>query len=207
VTRRALPLAVRLAAVLAAAAPLCACPRRVPTVRETPLVDAGEGNRPWSAGTPAQRARIAAAIERLRTATPEEALEVDRRLAAEGEPAVPALLEALRGPDATSRGHAAYVLGAMKDRRTVPALAEAVADPVPVVRYEAAAALLELKDARGLPVLVDGLEDRDARLRAKCVEVLAEHTGLRLGFEPAGSLEERAAAVRRWRAWLARRGT
>jgi HEAT repeat protein len=168
-------------------------------------VDAGEGNRPWSAGTPAQRARIAAAIERWKTATPEEAVEIGRRLAAEGEPAVPALLEALRSPDAASRGHAAYVLGALKDRRTLPALAEAAADPVPVVRYEVGAALLELQDPRGFPVLIDGLEDRDARLRAKCIEVLAERTGQRLGFEPAGSLAERAAAVRRWRAWLSQR--
>jgi HEAT repeat protein len=170
-----------------------------------PVVDAGEGNRPWSAGTPAQRARIAAAIEGWKTASAAEAVEIGRALAAEGEPAVPPLLEALRAPHAPTRGHAAYVLGAMKDRRTVPALSAALSDPVPVVRYEVASALLELRDARGFAVLIDGLEDRDARLRAKCIEVLAERTGQRLGFEPAGSLEERAAAVRRWRAWLAQR--
>jgi HEAT repeat protein len=182
------------------------CPRRPAAPPASPIVDAGEGNRPWSAGSPAQRARIAAAIERWKTAPAEESVEIGRRLAAEGEPAVPALLDALRSSDATSRGHAAYVLGAMKDRRTLPALAAAAEDPVPVVRDEAAAALLELKDARGFAVLVGGLEDPDARLRAKCIEVLAERTGQRLGFEPTGALDERAAAVRRWRAWLAQRG-
>jgi hypothetical protein len=199
-----------LAAAAAAVLLLGGCPRPrgeapSPSPASPPVVPAAEGDRPWAQGSPAQRARIAAAIARWRTAGPEEAVEIGRRLAAEGEPAVPALLEALRSPDPTTRGHAAYVLGAVRDRRTLPAIAEASADPVPFVRYEAAGALLELKDARGFAVLVAGLEDPDARLRAKCVEVLAEHTHQRLGFEPTGSLDERAAAVRRWRAWLASR--
>ncbi len=94
----------------------------------------------------------------------------------------------------------------MKDRRTLPALSAATADPVPRVRYESAAALLELQDARGFAILVGGLSDADRRLWAKCADVLAERTGPRLGFDPLGPPDERAAAVRRWRAWLAQRG-
>jgi HEAT repeat protein len=165
-------------------------------------VDAGEGNRPYSGPSARQEERIRALIDRLAAARGEEALDVGREILAVGEPALPSLVAALESPEARLRGHAAYLLGFWKDRRTLPAIARASADPDPLVRYEAAAARLELSDPGGFPILVAGLEDPDARLRAKCADVLSEKTGQRLGFEPAGPPDERAAAIRRWRAWL-----
>jgi HEAT repeat protein len=192
--------------VVAAAAACAGCPsggrRPDPT---PPTVAAGEGDRPYYAGTEEERRRLEEMAAALATARDEKAVEVGRRILSRGEAAIPVLLDALKGASPAQRGAAAFLLGVAKDRRTLPALVEAVADPVPSVRYEAAGALLELGDARGLDVLVGGLEDADARLRAKCLEVLKEKTGLSFGFEADGPPDERAAAVRRWRAWLAAR--
>lgn len=136
-----------------------------------------------------------------------EFLELGRKILMYGDAAVPPLLAALTSDDPLVREHAAYLLGARKDRRTIDDLVLVTCDAVPRVRYEAAAALLAMKDPRGLEVLVSGLEDPDARLRSKSLEVLAEGTGQRFGFEADGDPVEREAAVRRWRAWLAQRDT
>jgi hypothetical protein len=170
-----------------------------------PEVPAGEGCRPWYAGTDDDRKFLEQATARLATARGEELLDLGRSILAKGEPAVPFLLDTLKSPSDQARGQAAYLLGARKDRRTIPALREATKDPVAVVRYEAAGALLEFSDPLGLEVLIDGLADPDARLRAKCLAVLAERTGQRFGFEADGSPDDRAAAIARWRAWMANR--
>ena len=200
-SREALPL---LAVALLS---LSACPRPEPRREgDRPcVVDAGEGNRPFFAGSDADRKLLEGWVDALGTAHGEALLKLGGQILSRGEAAVPPLLAALRSDNAQRRGQAAYLLGFTKDRRTVPALAEAANDPVPAVRYEVAGALLELRDPRGLPILVDGLEDSDARLRAKCIAVLAERTGQRFGFEADGAVEDRAAAVRRWRMWLAPR--
>ena len=193
---------------LVVAAGLAGCPAgRVRAGRETclPEVSAGEGCRPWYAGTEDDRRRIEEAVGRLATARGEELLDLGRAILSRGEAATPYLVEALKSKSDQARGQAAYLLGVRKDRRTIPALREAATDPAPVVRYEAAGALLELTDPAGLDVLIDGLSDPDPRLRAKCAAVLTEKTGQRFGFEADGTPEDRAAAVARWRAWAATR--
>jgi hypothetical protein len=204
---RALGLAI---GALVVAAALSGCPAGRPRGgRESPTclpeVPAGEGCRPWYAGTPEDRRVLEEAVARLATARGEALLDVGRTILARGEAATPFLVDALRSRSDQTRGQAAYLLGARKDRRTIPALLEASKDPVPTVRYEAAGALLELSEPAGLEVLVDGLSDPDPRLRAKCSAVLAEKTGRDFGFEADGTPEDRAAAVARWRAWLASR--
>lgn len=169
-------------------------------------VDAGQGNRPYFAGDAPTRDEIAAIVAELSLARGEKVIEVGMRLVGKGEPAVPALREALVAEDPALRANAAYLLGVLKDRRTVPDLRRAASDDADAtVRYEAAAALLELHDASGFAVLVGGLDDADARRRAKCIDVLAEKTRERFGYEPDGDPAERAAAIRRWRTWLAAR--
>jgi hypothetical protein len=187
---------------------LCGCPSgRVRRVPDAPLpeVSAGEGCRPWYAGTEDDRRRLEEAVGRLATARGEELLDLGRTILARGEAATPFLVDALKAKSDQTRGQAAYLLGVRKDRRTIVALRAAAADPVPLVRYEAAGALLELSDPAGFDVLVGGLADPDARLRAKCIAVLAEKTGERLGFEADGRPEDRDAAIARWRSWLANR--
>ena len=197
-----------MAALSAVALALAACRMADPsaTAGRPCLVDAGEGNRSWYAGSEADQRRLAAWIDALGTARGEDLLDLGRKILSRGEAAVPPLVVALRSENPERRGQAAYLLGWAQDRRILPALADATKDPVRAVRYEAAGALLELRDPRGLPVLVEGLEDPDARLRAKCLSVLAEKTGQRLGFEADGAPDDRAAAVRRWRLWLGQRG-
>ncbi len=169
-------------------------------------VDAGEGNRPYFAGDESTRDEITALVAELAAARGEKVIEVGMRLVGKGEPAVPALRAALIADDPALRANAAYLLGVLKDRRTVPDLRRASTDDVDTtVRYEAASALLELHDASGFAVLVGGLDDTDARRRAKCIDVLAEKTHERFGFEPDGDPAERAASIRRWKAWLAAR--
>lgn len=199
-TSRVLPILV-----LSLALTACVREGRQRTVSVPRTIPAGEGCRPYCAGPEDECRQIDKWVEELGTARGEALLEVGRRLLSRGEAAVPALVAALSSDDAQRRGQAAYLLGFAKDRRTVEPLVKATSDPVPAVRYEAAGALLEMRDPRGLPVLIDGLEDPDARLRAKCLAVLAERTGQRFGFEADGSVEDRAAAVRRWRAWLAQK--
>jgi hypothetical protein len=163
------------------------------------------GDRPYCTGGEGETRRLRALVDRLATASAADAIETGKAIVSRGEAAIPLLLEGLRGPEPRLRGASAYLLGVLKDRRTVPALETATADPVPSVRYEAAGALLEMQDPNGLSVLVDGLLDPDARLRAKCLDVLQEKTAQTFGFEADAAPDERAAAVRRWRAWLAAR--
>lgn len=170
-------------------------------------VDAGEGNRPFLAGTAARREAVDALVASLGRVRGPEFMELGRKILMYGDAAVPPLLAALKSDDPAVREHAAYLLGARRDRRTIEDLVLVTCDEVPRVRYEAATALLEMKDPRAFDVLVQGLDDPDARLRAKCLEVLAEATGQRFGFEADGDPADREAAVRRWRAWLAQRET
>jgi HEAT repeat protein len=189
--------------VVAAVLTGCTCGSRV-RPEDCTLQDAGPGNRPYSLGTESQRREIARDVASLATVTGPDLLAAGRRIVEHGEPSVPPLLEALRGPTPRVRSQAAYLLGALQDRRTIPDLLAATSDPEPTVRYEAAGALLELREPRGLAPLVDGLSDPDPRLRSKCIEVLAEKTGQRFGFAADGSPEDRAAAIARWREWTAR---
>lgn len=198
---------VRLAGLFALAGAALGSCRRVPSAAPIdPLcrVEAGEGDRPFFAGQAGTRDEIEALLVELAGAHGEKIVDVGMRLVAKGEPAVPALRRALAAPSPSLRANAAYFLGVLKDRRTIPDLARAAAeDEDHAVRFEAAGALLELGDPSGFPTLVDGLAEPDARRRAKCIDVLAEVTHERFGFEPDGDPSERAAAIRRWRAWLA----
>lgn len=170
---------------------------------ETPAPPPDRAFREGSAG---ERARVAEAVAALGSAEGDAFLAAVRQLVAAGDVAVPPLLEALASPSVRVRSHAAYVLGLAKDRRTIDALAAAATlDAASIVRGEAAASLLAMGDPRGLAPLVDALADPDPRLRVRAIDVLAEATGQRLGFEADGPPSERAAAVRRWRAWLAQR--
>ena len=171
-------------------------------------VDAGEGNRPYFVGGADVRAQVDALLVELAAARGEKIVEVGRRIVARGEPAVPALREALVSEDTALRSNAAYFLGVLKDRRTIPDLRRASTDDTDAaVRYEAAGALLEMGDPIGFAALVDGLSDVDARRRAKCIDVLAERTHERFGFEPDADPADRSAAIRRWRTWLEVRST
>ena len=187
---------------------LAACQgmRSKPQEAAPTTVDAGPGNRPWYAGTPAVQGQIRRLVEMAPQTTGAGRIELGRRIVSHGEPATPILVDALSDPDANMRGTAAWLLGFMKDPRTSNALARATSDEDKLVRYEASSALLQIGDPRGLQGVISGLSDEDPRLRQKCIAVLEAHTGETMGYRADDRPEERAAAVARWRAWACSRG-
>jgi hypothetical protein len=159
----------------------------------------------FHAGGDRTQERMRALAARVPDASPQERLEIGRRISAFGEPATPVLLEMLRDPNPDMRELAAWVLGFRDDRRVLPALVAASSDPVPTVALEAAAARLRLDDPGGIERIVAGLEDPDPRLRSRSALLLQRTTGTTFDFQADASPEERAAAVARWRDWLERR--
>ncbi|MBN1419378.1 MAG: HEAT repeat domain-containing protein [Planctomycetes bacterium] len=92
--------------------------------------------------------------------------------------------------------------------RAAPHLAEEacrnlLADPSPRVRAAALGTLGRNPDRSDLEFLLGGLEDPDPYVREVAIIGLERRRGDRLGFDPAGDPAERAAAVGRWRSWLA----
>lgn len=164
-------------------------------------VDAGEGNRPWYAGTPQVQEQIKRLVALAPNTTGAGRIELGRRIVAYGEPATPILVDALSDPNPDMRGQAAWLLGFLKDPRTANHLARAASDSDKLVRYEASSALLQIGDPRGLGGVIHGLSDPDPRVRAKCIAVLEAHTGETMGYRPDDRPTDRSAAIARWRAW------
>lgn len=122
-----------------------------------------------------------------------------------GEYAVPQLEAALIKPDHRTRSYAAYVLGEIGDTAVVPKLRESLGkEKNKLVRYEMASSLMTLGDWGQIGVLIDGLGEDSRLFRFKCFEVLKKNLNLTFGFDPAGAVKERTAAVRKWRAWWER---
>lgn len=198
-TSRALGLALLLAVALVATACQGGTQRKPDLPPNT--VDAGEGNRPWYAGTPKQQEQIRNLVALVPETKGAGRLELGRRIVAFGEPATPILVDALSDPSADMRGNAAWLLGFMKDPRTANSLARAASDEDKFVRYEASSALLQIGDPRGLNGVINGLADADPRVRQKCITMLEAHTGETMGFKADDRPAERNAAIARWRAW------
>lgn len=192
--------------------PLTACassPRGAALSRATGAgaPEAPEPDRPLAEGSPQVQARVAEAIVRLCGDDPDGVSQGLSELRGSGEPAVAALVVALRDPSPRVRARAAFALGTLGDRRAVePLAALAAADADATVRCDAGASLLDLNDPRGFAPLVDALDDADPRRRVRAIDALAAATGgARLGYAFDGPADERADAVARWRAFLAQR--
>jgi HEAT repeat protein len=171
-----------------------------PPPREEPA------QRAFSPGTPQQQQKVQEAIASFEREDLRERLEASSLLARIGEPALPALMEAVAShPSARTRGMAAYTLGFLRDHRALDPLARALRDPDQDVRLEAATALLRLSDDRGLAPLVAGLEDTDPRVRARSILVLQQFVGQSWGYAPDDDPMDRQAAVARWKGWLQER--
>ncbi len=76
-------------------------------------------------------------------------------------------------------------------------------DPAPVVRARAIGRDDRQPNVHVVPALVGRLEDGDPVVRLAAHEELRRRTGRDFGFVPWGSPEDRAAAIKRWRDWLA----
>lgn len=87
--------------------------------------------------------------------------------------AVPALIEALQGPD-HSLGMSIAAQGALRHPNAVPALIEILRHTDDDVRLCAARALLDIPDARAVPELIDALRSTHPGLRFAAVETLGK---------------------------------
>ena len=76
----------------------------------------------------------------------------------------------------------------------------------PRQRARAVVAAGERRDAGPVPLLVDRLEDEDPAVRFYAIQALRKITGKDLGYAYYAPADERALAVRRWRAAV-RNGT
>lgn len=126
--------------------------------------------------TPEKPPDVAGLIADLQGADTQKSGRANLELIRIGEPAVPALIDMLRGSDARLRGLAASTLWGMggKGRAAAPVLAEALADPDPALRTSAAMALENMGPQAGeaIPALVKALSDRDNRVRQASVKAL-----------------------------------
>ena len=129
-------------------------------------------------GKPPYEGKNVAELERMLD-DPNPAVQVQGafglgRHGAEARPAAPALLRALKSPDALVRQQAAVALGQVGAEEAVPALAEALRDPEWAVRRQAAVALGAIgKDAKPAEPALRKLESdpnklvRDAAKQAR----------------------------------------
>ncbi|MBY0233096.1 MAG: HEAT repeat domain-containing protein [Gemmataceae bacterium] len=119
--------------------------------------------------SPPNAADVAALVSRLSdrddTASRLARQGLARLGATEPEAVVPALVEALRSPDAGKRWAALDVLTSIKSPASIPAVAERLADESPEVRKEALRALGFMKAVEELPRIMKALDDQDMWVR------------------------------------------
>jgi len=94
-------------------------------------------------------------------------LNAARALAAIGDPAVPALLSAMRNEDRRLRRTAARVLGSIGNKAAVPALVSALRDKHAAVRASAAEALGTIGSSTAVEALQEALSDKSKHVRHK----------------------------------------
>ncbi len=131
-----------------------------------------------------------------------------------GEPAVPALLDALRIRMPKIRANAAFALGEIKDDRALKPLEQHLRlDSNIDVRRECAQALLSFEKYQGVPLLIQTLRHRGngqqehsgLYKRYAAIQVLKhtfEHGDL--GYVPNDPEPQREAAIKRWESWWAK---
>lgn len=89
-----------------------------------------------------------------------------------GSPAVDALADAMKDPDADVRWNAANALGDIKDARAVEPLLAAL--QVKDLQFHAARSLGEIKDPRAVEPLIAALKDSDSEFREQAAQSLGK---------------------------------
>ncbi|MEW6742397.1 MAG: CAP domain-containing protein [Planctomycetota bacterium] len=153
--------------------------------------------------TDAEPAReVSALLRRLRHADSAERLQAVGGLAAYDEKRVRvALRNALADEAAEVRAEAARALAARADKEALRDIAKLLEDRNVYTRHAACRALLELGDARGIAVLLHDLDAPEDNARINSAKVLTEISGETMGYRWDLPLEERRAAIERWRKW------
>src|SRR5262245_2365285 len=119
---------------------------------------------------------ISGLVADLPSSDPQKSGHANLELIRIGEPAVPALVEMLRGSEPRLRALAGSTLWGMggKGRAAAPVLGEALSDPDPNLRTSAAMALENMgpQAKEAIPSLVKALSDSDNRVRQASVKAL-----------------------------------
>lgn len=89
-----------------------------------------------------------------------------------GLPAVPNLIKALKREDREVRSLAAYLLGNIREKEAVPPLISLLKDTDLGVRWEAVRALGKIGDSRAIPALLEILTAKNEGIRVAAVEAL-----------------------------------
>ncbi|MBW3600881.1 MAG: HEAT repeat domain-containing protein [Planctomycetes bacterium] len=76
-------------------------------------------------------------------------------------------------------------------------------DDDPEIHLTAAQAAASLAPPEALSALIEGLQAEDLPVRMTAIRILGDLTGQRFGYAAYASPERRAAAVDRWKTWLA----
>ncbi len=163
---------------------------------------------PYAAASPSLKEEIDRLVNDLQYQHGKELLQTNQRLIYIGEPAIPALLQALSNSDPLTRANACFVLGEIRDRRVVPRLGPLLKDEDTNVRYEAAASLVVLGDwEHAMPLLLNGLRDPDKWTRFKAFTVLKNATRQDFGYDYQAEESAREESVRRFEQWWEENGT
>ena len=108
----------------------------------------------------------------------------------------------LADDDRRIRLEAIRTLGKLGSRKAVPALLAMLSRAkTKAFRFEIVRSLAMIGDITAAPDLINLLESTDPAMRAEAATALRFLTREMMGFEAKGSLEDRTAAVRRWRRW------
>lgn len=97
-----------------------------------------------------------------------------KKLAEIGEPAVPALINALRNKDQLVRCGAIEALGNIADSGAIPVLIDVLKDDNEYVRSNAVEALGKIEDSRAVPVLITSLKDKHGEVRRRAAYALGK---------------------------------
>jgi zinc/manganese transport system permease protein len=112
--------------------------------------------------------------------------------------------EMLSADDPQERESAVDLLSRVEDPRSLDLLAEAAADESDdLLRLKEARLLATRGDDRGLSIAVEMLgEDSPALIRDEAHQLLVERSGQEFGYDPFAPLEDNAAPIAKWHAWL-----
>ncbi len=111
----------------------------------------------------------------------------------------------LENKDRRIRKEAIRSLGKLARKQAVPALlALLTREKAKSMRVELVRSLAMIGDITAAPDLINLLDSKDPGMRAEAATALRFLTREMMGFEAKGSLEERSAAVHRWRRWWER---
>jgi len=112
------------------------------------------------------------------------------------------LIASLKSSEDGRRRLGVVGLSRIKKEAATAALKNVLTDPEELVRLEAAVALANRGDRDGLPVMVALLESPTMATRIRTASLLYRLVGKSFGYLAYQSAEQRAKAVKLWRAWV-----